>query len=184
MHHHLHIDDIGIRPLQDRVPFLIGGHGRRVVNIAARFADIFQFTGLTHGEGGQLSAGGFGLEPIRQRARWLDDGAHAAGDRDIERSALVQMVDIAPDASDRIDAAAERFEVTRQLIEETPFVLVGSVEQVVDKIERLRDDVGISHYVIRDAEGFAPVAAALAGFLGNLGPEIAASGQTLRPHNR
>ena len=39
----------------------------------------------------------------------------------------------------------------------------GAVEQIIDKLERLRDDVGISHYVIRDAEGFAPVAAALAG---------------------
>ena len=52
---------------------------------------------------------------------------------------------------------------SRQVIEETPFVLIGSVEQIVDKLERLRDDVGISHYVIRDAEAFAPVAAILAG---------------------
>jgi probable F420-dependent oxidoreductase len=163
VHHQLHVDDIGIRPVQARVPFLIGGHGRRVVDIAARYADIFQFTGLTHGAGGLLSAGGFGLEAIRERARWLEDGAHAAGNRDLERSALVQIVDIAPDASDRIDAAAERFEVTRQVIEETPFALVGSVEQVIGKIQRLREDVGISHYVIRDGESFAPVAASLAG---------------------
>ena len=42
-------------------------------------------------------------------------------------------------------------------------MLVGSVEQVVDKLERLRADLGISHYVVRDAEQFAPVVAALAG---------------------
>ena len=161
-HHHLDVDDLGVRPLQDRVPFLIGGHGRRVIGVAARYADIFQFTGLEDLPGGQLSAGGFDLDAIRQRARWLTD---AAGDRndDIERSALVQAVDIADDADVRLDAVAERFDVARQVIDETPFALIGSVQQVVDKIERLRADVGISHYVIRDAEAFAPVAAILSG---------------------
>ena len=42
-------------------------------------------------------------------------------------------------------------------------MLVGSLGQVVDKLQRLRDDVGISHYVIRDPEGFAPVLEMLAG---------------------
>ena len=58
---------------------------------------------------------------------------------------------------------AERFEIAVDQVEHTPFLLIGSVEQVVDKLERLRDDVGISHYVIRDAESFAPVVDALAG---------------------
>ena len=161
-HHHVAIDDLGVRPIQEHVPLLIGGHGKRVVGIAARYADIFQFTGLTHGEGGEPAAGGFAIEEIRQRSRWLDE---AAGDRlaDIERSALVQLVDIEPDGDDQIAAVAERFEIATDQIADTPFVLIGSVEQVVDKLERLRDDVGISHYVIRDAEGFAPVVGALAG---------------------
>ena len=33
--HHLAIDDLGIRPAQPHVPFLIGGHGRAVVKLAA-----------------------------------------------------------------------------------------------------------------------------------------------------
>ena len=82
---------------------------------------------------------------------------------DIERSALVQLVDIGADAGDRIAATAERFEIAADQVEHTPFLLIGSVEQIVDKLERLRDDVGISHYVIRDAESFAPVVDALAG---------------------
>jgi probable F420-dependent oxidoreductase len=160
--HHLAIDDLGIRPAQPHVPFLIGGHGRLVVELAARHADIFQFTGLTHGPGGAPSPGGFALADIWARAHWL---AEAAGDRtdDIELSALVQVTHVGADADRQIHALAERFRASPELINETPFALVGSVEQVIDKVERLRAELGISHLVVRDAAGFAPVVAALAG---------------------
>jgi alkanesulfonate monooxygenase SsuD/methylene tetrahydromethanopterin reductase-like flavin-dependent oxidoreductase (luciferase family) len=160
-HHHVHVDDLGIRPVQERVPFLIGGHGPRVVGLAGRYADIFQFTGLTHGPDGKPAASGFGLADLDRRAGWL---AAAAGDRDaaVERSALVQLVGIGPDAPRAEDVAID-FGCDPDTVRETPFLLVGSVEQVVDKIGRLRERLGISHYVIRDPEAFAPVAAALDG---------------------
>lgn len=50
-----------------------------------------------------------------------------------------------------------------QVINDNPFVLVGSVEQVIDKFERLRADVGISHSVVNSATRLAPVVAALTG---------------------
>jgi probable F420-dependent oxidoreductase len=161
-HHQLAVEDLGIRPAQDHVPFLIGGHGKRVVGIAARHADIFQFTGLTHGEGGQPAPGGFAIDAVRERSRWLAD---AAGDRHgvIELSALVQLVHIGAGADEKVEATAERFGIDRALIDSTPFLLLGSVAEVVDKLERLRSDVGISHFVVRDAECFAPVVDALAG---------------------
>lgn len=157
-HHRLHITDLGVRPAQDRVPFLIGGHGPRVVALAGRYADIFQFTGLTHGPGGRPS-GDFALSSLDRRARWLEE---AAGGREIERSALVQFVGVGPSAPTAEDLAA-RFEVPADAIRETPFALFGSVEQMVDRLERLRERLGISHYVIRDPENFAPVVDALSG---------------------
>lgn len=159
-HHHVHVADLGVRPAQARVPFLVGGHGRRVVALAARHADIFQLTGLTHGEGGRPEPGGFAPETVAERVRWLAD---AAGERDadIERSLLVQATDVGPHAD--AGALAERFGRPPDELEATPFVLVGSVEQVVDELERRRRDLGVSHVVVRDAEGFAPVVAALAG---------------------
>ncbi len=160
--HHVAVEDLGIRPARDHVPFLIGGNGRRVVGLAARYADIFQFTGLVHGEGGVPTPAGFAIEDVRLRAGWL---AEAAGDRlgAIERSALVQMIHVGPGADEAVVALSERFKVGTELIEATPFALMGSLEQVIDKVGRLRDDVGISHFVVRDAEQFAPVVAALTG---------------------
>jgi alkanesulfonate monooxygenase SsuD/methylene tetrahydromethanopterin reductase-like flavin-dependent oxidoreductase (luciferase family) len=161
-HHHVHLESLGVRPVSEHVPFLIGGHGRRVVGLAGRFADIFQFTGLHHGEGGVPNGGGFAIEEVEQRSHWLSD---AAGDRDanIERSILVQATSVGDDADVKMDGFVERFDMPRELLETTPFVLVGSVQQVVDKLEGLRDRLGVSHVTIRDVEGFAPVVAALAG---------------------
>lgn len=161
-HHRVAIDDLGVRPVQDHVPLLIGGHGRRVVGLAARHADIYQFTGLEHGPDGSTSPSGFGMDDVRARSRWI----HAdAGDRygEIELSVLVQRSDVGDDAHVAAAAAAERFDDDRTLVDETPFLMFGSVGQVVEKLERLRDEIDVSHVVVRDASGFSPVVAELAG---------------------
>jgi probable F420-dependent oxidoreductase len=160
-HHQIDISELGIRPVQQRIPFLIGGHGRRVVSLAGQHADIFQFTGLTHAADGTPSGGGFGIEQIRERAAWLTE---AAGNRNdvIERSALVQVAAVGA-AAHAEAMATERLAHYADVIDDTPFILSGSLEQIIDKIERLRRDLLISHFVVRDAEGFAPVVAALAG---------------------
>lgn len=160
-HHRVAIDDFGLRPVQPQVPMLIGGHGRRVVTLAGKHAAIFQFTGLTHGPDGTPSGGGFPIEHIDERADWLEA---AAGERneEIERSSLVQVTALGDDAP-TADELAKRFKQPVEVVQNTPFALVGSAEQVVDKIERLRERLGISHYVVRDAEGFAPIVDALAG---------------------
>lgn len=158
-HESIHIDDLGVTPTQDRIPFLVGGHGERVVRLAGEHADIFQFTGLTHGSDGTPGVGGFPLDEVVERGRWL---TQAAGDRDaaIERSALVQFTSCG-NATPTTSELADRFAVGVDVVESTPFILSGSVEQIVDKIERLREHVGITHYVVRDADGFAPVVEAL-----------------------
>ncbi len=160
-HVQIAIDDLGVRPAADRVPFLIGGHGRRMVGLAARHAQIFQFTGLVHGEGGQPTGAGFGIEHVEQRATWL---AADAGERlgEIERSALVQVVSI-DGSGPSVEETAERLGAPPDVVAETPFVLIGSVDEVADKLMALRERVGISHYVIREPDVFAPVVALLAG---------------------
>lgn len=160
-HHHVHLDELGVRPVQPRVPVLIGGHGRRVVGIGGRHADIFQFTGLTHGEGGKPSGGGFALDEVIERADVLTE---AAGYRDdqIERSMLVQFTHVGDDAP-AADELSERFKLPADVIEHTPFALFGSLEQIVDELERLREQLGVSHVVVRDPDGFAPVVDALRG---------------------
>ncbi|MGI9621285.1 MAG: TIGR03621 family F420-dependent LLM class oxidoreductase [Acidimicrobiales bacterium] len=158
-HESIKVEDLGVAPLQRPVPFLIGGFGRRVVKLAAKHADIFQFTGLTHGPDGTPSAGGFSLVQVATRGEWLRE---AAGERysQIELSALVQLTAIGGDTPS-VDELSSRFGLNGAELDDSPFVMVGSVEQVVDKIERLREVIGVTHYVVRDPEGFAPVLDAL-----------------------
>lgn len=160
-HHRVALDDLGTPPAQPHVPLLIGGHGRRLVELAARHADIFQFTGLTHGDGGALQPGGFDLGAVSERARWLTAAA-GSRDGDIERSALVQFSAVGEDTPDAGELAG-RFGIDAETIRASPFVLSGPVTRVADKLERLRERIGVSHVVIRDAEGFAPVVDALRG---------------------
>jgi probable F420-dependent oxidoreductase len=163
-HHQIHVDDLGVRPMQPRVPLLIGGHGRRVVRLAGEHADIFQFTGLEHGPDGRLIPAGFAPDAVERRARWLDEATADRADPP-ERSVLVQQTVV----GDRSVVAAGRaaliasYGMDEAFIDATPFVLAGSVEQIIDELETRRERLGISHVVVRDAEGFAPVVDALRG---------------------
>ena len=65
-------------------------------------------------------------------------------------------------------ATSERFwpgELSPAEILQSPFVLLGTVEQMVEDLPRRRARWGVSSYVIfeRDMETFAPVVARLAG---------------------
>ncbi len=159
----VNVEDLGVRPSQTRVPFLIGAHGQRMVSAAAEHADIFQFTGLTHDpESGAPSAGGFSEADLARRSQWLGPIEHTDGP---ERSALVQATavhSISSEVDAVLDPMSERTGLSRAVLDNTPFVLAGSPTQVQEKIERLREQLGITHYVVRDAEMMAPLVAALA----------------------
>lgn len=155
------VESLGVRPAQSRVPILVGGHGRRVVGIAGELADIFQFTGLTHdSETGAPSPGGFPLEQVLQRRDWLAESERFEA---IELSSLVQVTHVGDGADEAIDGVCERVGLDRDVVASTPFLLLGSLAEVVEKIQRLRDELGVSHFVVRDPEGFAPVVDVLAG---------------------
>ena len=102
------------------------------------------------------------LTKIIERSGWLQD---AAGDRfdEIELSALVQVTHVGDGAAEVAAQAAERTRQPADVVAGSPFLLVGTKAEVVDKLHGLRDELGINHFVVRDAEGFAPVVDELAG---------------------
>lgn len=162
-HFTLAVDDLGVRPAQPHVPIIVGGHGHRLVSMAARKADMFQFTGLTHDpETGQPAAGGFARDVIAERHKWVQA---AAGERydQLELSTLVQQTEVGAGAAEARAETATSMKIEPELIDETPFILIGSVAQVIEKLHGLREELGIHHVVSRDPDDFAPIVRALAG---------------------
>lgn len=139
-------------PVQSRMPLLVGGAGRRVHAIAARHADAVGFTGL-----GRVLEGGQRAEPARFSSRHVDDDvaavAVAATGRttSLELQALVQAVVITDDARGVAAKIVAKHlpSLTPEEVLETPYMMVGSVESLVDKLLEHRERWGFSHYTVR-----------------------------------
>ncbi len=144
---------------------IIGGGGRRVLGIAAREADIV-------GVNPSLAAGYVGPEVLEtttaeyydQRITWIRE---AAGERfpDIELQVLTFLVQVVPDRDEATARLARMMEVTPEQVDGSPIALIGTVEQIVDRLVERRERYGFSYVVVHEAEmeDFAPVVAALAG---------------------
>ncbi len=152
------------RPIQrPHPPILIGGGGQRTLSLAAREASIVGLVPRARRDGGGLDRADFGEAALSQKVEWV---RAAAADRfeALELHALIQAVVV----SDRRTAAkqlASRFSVPSELLLESPYVLVGAVDEICETVRQRRERYGISYLTVfdRDLEAFAPVVARLAG---------------------
>jgi probable F420-dependent oxidoreductase len=155
------------RPVQrPRPPMLIGGHGRQLLALAAREADIVGFVGFRHLRGGTaVDASGFGPSAVDERVELVRtaDGERFA---DLELNVLLQRVTATDDPRQEAEALhARRPEVGVDDALETPFFLSGSVDGMVEALLVRRERWGFSYFVAFEPylEAFAPVVARLAG---------------------
>lgn len=167
-HYKVNNHTIGPSPVQKpHPPILIGGNGRRLLTLAAREADIVGLSGITFRGGGAEppDLSGWRVSGVDDRVQLVRE---IAGDRfaELELNALVQRVVV---TSDRHRAAEELTSRWPQLSADeflqSPYVLIGTITQMVDDLEARRRRWGISYYVINESylDAFAPVVAQLAG---------------------
>ncbi|MHB8295786.1 MAG: TIGR03621 family F420-dependent LLM class oxidoreductase [Acidimicrobiales bacterium] len=164
-HHGEHYELSGlatIEPAQDHVPILVGVNGRAALADAARHADIIGLTML----GETLPDGN--AHAVRWEPERLDATvafiAERAGERAgrLELNALVQAVVVTDDrlrAAEALAAETPGLEVDHAL--STPFLALGTRDEIAEHLLACRKRWGISYYVVRDIEGFAPVIDAL-----------------------
>jgi len=156
------------RPTQrPRPPIFIGGNAPRLLAVAARDADIVGFTGIAFRAGGaEPDVSDFRATITDERLRLVRETAGERFDR-LELNALVQRVIV---TDDRRKAAHELAtgrwaRLTPDDVLGSPFVLVGTVDQMVDDLRARRDRWGISYVMTHEPymEALAPVVARLAG---------------------
>jgi probable F420-dependent oxidoreductase len=137
-------------PLQDPVPLLVGGNGRRVLGYAAGHADVVGLTGL----GRTLPDGhnhevAWSEEAIDERValvRRAADGRTTPPRLD----ALVQAVIVTEsraDAAERLASDAPGLTPTDVL--SSPYALIGAASQIVDELLAHRERWGITSYTVR-----------------------------------
>ena len=112
-------------------PILIGGGGKRVLSLAAREADII-------GINGTMTAGVVGPDAIStMTAEAVDDKVAivhaAAGSRmdQIEMNVRVFLVNVTDDRIKRMDAMSSGLGVPRSFMEDSPFALIGTTDQMI-----------------------------------------------------
>lgn len=147
------------------LPLLIGGGAPRVLRIAGREADIVGInpnlrTGAIDAETASDAVAG----KVGPKLGWVREGA---GDRfdDIELQMLVFGVVVTDDRDTTLAAMASSFGVDAADGFETPYLWVGTAEQICADLERWREQWGVSYWVVQgDAmESAASIVAALSG---------------------
>jgi probable F420-dependent oxidoreductase len=147
-------------------PVLIGGNGRQLLTLAAQEADIVGLTGFTLRRGGTApDFAGWKVAGIEERMQLVRE---AAGDRynRLELNALVQRVVVTDNRRHAAEELTSRWPQLRpEEILQSPYVLIGTVDQIVEDLQAHRERWGISYYVIFEpyVDTFAPVVARLAG---------------------
>jgi probable F420-dependent oxidoreductase len=149
-------------------PLLIGAGGRRMIGIAAREADIVGVNpNLKAGVIGADAAADATAAATDRKLEWLRADAGTRFD-EIELNTLLFAVQIT-ESRDATQTAAEMigglFGLSPAEALEVPHALLGTVDEVCERLEVRRDRWGFSYTVVQaDAlEAMAPVIGRLAG---------------------
>ncbi len=158
---------------QPHPPLFIGGGGRRVLTLAARQADaiglaprlLSSMNGTPQPDPRSLT-----LAAAQEKVAWI---RAAAGDRfdrielNLYPSGGPLLITASPAAvaRERIDSlrrlTGAEFSTAEML--QSPHVFLGSVGELVDKIQSLRAELGISSFMLGDVDAAIPVVEQLAG---------------------
>jgi len=155
------------RPVQQpRPPILVGGNGPRLLSLAGREADIVGFSGITFVRGGaEPNVAAFRAAAVDERVRLVRE---AAGARfaELEMNVLVQRVVETADRRGAADELARRWTgLTADEILGSPFVLLGSIDEMLAQLAAQRRRWGFSYYTVFESalDTLAPVVERLTG---------------------
>jgi probable F420-dependent oxidoreductase len=162
---HYRVELAAATPVAPRPTLVVGGGGRRVLSLAARYADVVGVNpSLRSGALDATTARSAVAERFDQRVGWVRD---AAGDRfeSLELQVLTFLVAVGGDRDELARALAPGFGLSEDEARDVPVVLAGSVDEICEQLQERRARWGFSYWVVHDheLEAFAPVVERLAG---------------------
>lgn len=150
---------------QPSPPLMIGGGAKRVLTIAGREADIVSLN--FNNSSGKLGPDGIGsstAELTEQKIQWVKEGA---GGRfsDIEIEIAAYFTIVTPDGEGTRAKMAPMFGMTPEVLADHPNALIGSIDEICDRIVERRERFGISYVSFGASviDAVAPVIERLAG---------------------
>ena len=153
------------KPIQARPPLLIGGGGKRVLSYAAREADIIGINGtLTAGVVGPEALSTMTAESVDEKVAIVAAaGAHRIND--IEMNIRTFFVKVTNDRAATVEGISSMFGVSKDMIDASPFALIGSVEECIEQLLERRERWGFSYTIVgaENIDECAPIVAALRG---------------------
>jgi probable F420-dependent oxidoreductase len=165
---HYHVTELdGMpKPVQQPVPFFIGGGGPKVLALAAREAQIVGINANLRSGDGSSSDAAQSLTPAEtdKKIGYVRDAAGARFD-DLELQSLVGFVYVKDDAARVLQGIADAFGISLDDARLAPPCLVGSEDDIVASLQERRERWQMSYHVVDDnaLESFAPIVGRLAG---------------------
>jgi probable F420-dependent oxidoreductase len=165
---HYRIRGLEGRPLpaqRPRPPVVIGGGGRKVLEVAGRHADVVHLNPNLRAGVIDARAGATATEDAtRQKLDWVRG---AADNRfpEIEIGVRIHLALVTDDRDGIYEAMAGGFGLTASEARRSPHALCGTVEQIADDLVERREVLGISNIGISagSLDELAPVITRLAG---------------------
>lgn len=165
---HYTIDKLEGSPLpvqKPRPPFVLGGGGRKMLELAAREADTINVNfSLAAGRPGRRVAQTGVAAATDEKLRWIREAAGGRLD-ELELGVWTFMAQVTDGREEVASMLAPAMELEPADVLEIPHFMLGTVGQIADDIERRRERFGITHIVVPGdaADALAPVVERLAG---------------------
>src|SRR6266853_294029 len=154
------------KPVQQPVPFFVGGGAPKILALAAREAQIIGINANLRSGDGTSPDAAKSMTPgaTDEKIEWVRDAAGARFD-DLELQALIGFVYVTDDAKRILEGIADAFGVSVDDARVAPPCLVGSEDEIVASLEERRERWQMSYHVIEDGsiDTFAPIVERLAG---------------------
>ncbi|HEY8806892.1 MAG TPA: TIGR03621 family F420-dependent LLM class oxidoreductase [Candidatus Limnocylindria bacterium] len=138
-------------------PILVAGGGDRILELAVKEADIIGVVPRTTRDGAPDRAA-YSWETAVDRFAYV---RRLLGGRDVELNTLIFGMTVTGDRPAAIADLAKRMAgASAEMIDRSPFFLVGSLAEIRAQLLRVREAFGVSYFNVRGdhVEAFAPLA--------------------------